>query len=97
MVEANPLLNEPSALSLRVDFDMEMHVVVDDVLAKEAEEFAGAVVAAVGGAVEAEHALAGEAPGVVGRGDEDGELQRVGDAGRASHGYRSIRVRAHTL
>jgi hypothetical protein len=37
---------------LRVDFDMEMDVVVDEVWAKEAEEFAGAVVAAVGGAIE---------------------------------------------
>ena len=32
---------------LRVDFDMEMEEVVDEVLAEEAEEFAGAVVAAV--------------------------------------------------
>ena len=52
---------------------MEMDVVVDEVLAQEAEEFAGAVVAAVGRAVEAEHALAGETPSVVGRGEEDGE------------------------
>src|SRR5580765_2918905 len=41
-----------SALPLRVDFDMEMDVVVDEVGAEEAEEFAGAVVAAVGGAIE---------------------------------------------
>ena len=32
---------------LRVDFDMEVDEVVDEVFAEEAEEFAGAVVAAV--------------------------------------------------
>ena len=43
-----------SAQPIRVDFDMEMDEVVDEVFAEEAEEFAGAVVAAVGGAVEFE-------------------------------------------
>ena len=57
---------------------MEMDVVVDDVFAEEAEEFARAVVAAEFGAVEREHALAGEARAV--RGDEHGELQRAADA-----------------
>ena len=52
---------------------MEMEEVVDEVFAEEAEEFAGAVVAAVGGAVEFELALAGEALAVLGRGDEHGE------------------------
>ena len=70
----------PSVPPHRVDFDMEMDEVVDEVFAEEAEEFAGAVVAAVGGAVEAEHALAGEALAVRGRGDEHGELQRAADA-----------------
>ena len=46
-----------SHLPLRLDFDMEM----DEVVAEEAEEFAGAVVAAVVGAVEFElAALEGE-------------------------------------
>lgn len=40
-----------SALPLRVDFDMQMDVVVDEVLAEETVEFAGAVLAAVVGAV----------------------------------------------
>ena len=68
----------PSSLPLRVDFDMEMDVVVDDVFAEEAEEFARAVVAAEFGAIELEHALAGEARAV--HGDEHGELQRAADA-----------------
>jgi hypothetical protein len=53
-----------SSLPLRVDFDMEMDVVVDDVFAEEAEEFAGTVMAAEFGAVDLEHALAGEARAV---------------------------------
>jgi hypothetical protein len=44
---------------MRVDFDMEMHVLVDEVGAEEAEEFAGDVVAAVGGAIELQNTLAG--------------------------------------
>jgi hypothetical protein len=52
---------------------MKMDVVVDDVPAEKAEEFAGTVVAAVGGAVEGEDALAGEMLAVVAGGDEDGE------------------------
>ena len=63
-----------------MDFDVEMDVVVDEVLAEEAEEFAGAVVAAVGGAIEFELTLAGEVLGVVVGGDEDGEFQRAADA-----------------
>jgi hypothetical protein len=39
---------------------MKMDVVVDDVWAEVAEEFAGAIVAAVGGAVRGEDALGGE-------------------------------------
>ena len=57
---------------------MEMDVVIHDVFAEEAEEFARAVVAAEFGAVELEHALAGEARAV--HGDEHGELQRAADA-----------------
>ena len=52
---------------------MEMDVVVDEVGAEEAEEFAGAVVAAVGGAIEFQNTLAGEVLAVVLRGDEHGE------------------------
>lgn len=59
---------------------MQMDVVVDEVRAEEAEEFAGAVVAAVGGAVEFELALAGEALAVGAGGDEDGEGERMADA-----------------
>jgi hypothetical protein len=40
-----------------------MEVVVDEVWTEEAEEFAGAVVAAVGGAIEFEPALAAAAGG----------------------------------
>ena len=57
-----------------------MDVVVDEVWAEEAEEFAGAVVAAVSGAIEFELALAGEALAVRGRGHEHGEFQRAADA-----------------
>ncbi len=57
---------------------MEVNVVVDELFAEIAEKFAGAVVAAVGGAIEFELALSGEAPAVAGRGDEDGEFQRAG-------------------
>lgn len=39
----------------RVDFNMEMDVVVDDIFAEEAEGFAGAVVAAEFGTFEREH------------------------------------------
>ena len=56
----------PSPLPLRVDFDMEMDEVVDEVFAEEAEEFAGSVVAAVVGEVEFELARAGEALAVLG-------------------------------
>lgn len=42
-----------SALPLRVDFDMEMDEVLDELFAEHAEEFAGAVVAAGGGAMRA--------------------------------------------
>lgn len=59
---------------------MQMHEIIHHVLAEEAEEFAGAVLAAVGGAVEFEEALAGEVLGVVLGGDEDGEFQGAGDA-----------------
>ena len=52
---------------------MEMDVVVDEVGAEEVEEFAGAVVAVVGGAIEFELALAGEALAVRGRSHEHGE------------------------
>ena len=68
------------SIPLRMDFDMEMNVVADEVGAEEAEEFAGAVVAAVGGAVEFELAPVGEALAVPGRGDEHGEFQRAADA-----------------
>ena len=61
-----------------MNFDVQVDVVVDDVGAEEAVEFAGTVVAAVGGAVEAKHALPGEVP-VVLRGDDDGELQRAAE------------------
>ena len=67
-----------SLLALRVDFDMEMDVVIDEVRAEEAEEFAGAVVAAVGGAIERQNTLAGEVQATVLRGDEHGELQGGG-------------------
>ena len=55
-------------------------MVVDEVGAEEAKEFAGAVVAAVGGAIERQNALAGEVLAVVLRGDEHGEFQRAADA-----------------
>ena len=45
---------------------MEMEEVVDEVLAEEAEEFSGAVVAAIGGAVEFGLSRAGEALAVLG-------------------------------
>jgi hypothetical protein len=70
----------PPVLSLRVNFDMEMDVVVDEAEAEEAEEFTGAVVAAVGGAIEFQNTLAGEVLAVVLRGDEQGEFQRAVDA-----------------
>lgn len=38
---------------------MEMDVVVDEVRSEESEEFAGAVAAAVGGAIEFQYTLAG--------------------------------------
>ncbi len=47
-----------SALPIRVDFDMGMDEVFDEAFTEEAEEFAGAVMAAVGGVVEFELALA---------------------------------------
>ena len=62
----------PTALAIRVDLDMQMDVVVDEMLAQEAEVFAGAVVAAVFGAIEFELALAGEALAVLRRGVEHG-------------------------
>jgi len=44
-----------------MDFDVEMDVVVDEVLAWEAEEFAGAVVPAVGGVLQLEDQSCGYA------------------------------------
>ena len=67
-----------SVFPLRMDFHMQMDVVIHDVFAEEAEELARAVVAAEFGAVELEHALAGEARAV--HGDEHGELHRAADA-----------------
>ena len=72
---------------------MELDVVVDDVFAEEAEEFARAVVAAEFGAVELEHAMAGDVPGIRG-GDEQGvedltvfrlRVQRCGGEDRRPH------------
>ena len=42
---------------------MQMNVIVDDMLAQEPEEFAGAVVAALGGAIEFELARRGKGEG----------------------------------
>ena len=55
---------EPSPLPTRLDFDMKMDLIGDELFAEEAEEFAGAVVAGVVGAVEFKLALAGEAQDV---------------------------------
>ena len=63
-----------SARTLRVNLDVKLDVIVDKVRAKVAEEFPGAVLAAIGGAVEGEDALAGEVTGVVFRGDDGGEF-----------------------
>jgi hypothetical protein len=82
---AQQVLNSPteedssSTFPIRVDFDVEVDVVVDEVFAEEAKEFSGAVVAAVAGAIEIEEALSGEAPAVFARGNEDGKFQRVAD------------------
>jgi hypothetical protein len=50
-----------ATLPLRVDFDTEMDLVVDDMFAEEAEEFARAVVTSELGAVEFKLALGDDA------------------------------------
>jgi len=79
---------------LRMNLHVEVDVVVDEVWAEEAEEFAGTVVAAVGGAVDFELALAGEALGVGARGDEDGEFQRLRDTAEGEGAAQEIVRRA---
>ena len=63
-----------------MNFNMQMDMIIDEVFAQESEEFAGAVVAAVGGAVEFELALAGQALSVFAGGDEHGEGEGMADA-----------------
>jgi hypothetical protein len=66
-------------LTLGMDFYVEMDVVIDDVLAEEAEEFAGAVVTAISGAVEGEDALVVAMSAFVASGDEDGDSHRLSE------------------
>jgi hypothetical protein len=58
---------------------VEIDVVIDEMGAEVAEEFAGAVGAAVGGAIEFQDALTGEVVAVVLGGDQDREFQQVAD------------------
>jgi len=72
-----------------LEFDVEMNVVVDDVLAEECEQSSGAVVAAKLRAVEFKLRLTGEMIGISG-GNDSGKAQGLSNAAQGQRAMQDV-------